>query len=258
MQATRGPLPSKLAACLFCASLLCLPACRKEAAPAPQNTVTVVMDTVAVPPGMVQDLDGHLYPTTVIGGKRWMAANLKTAHYANGDPIPYVPAAAAWEQLSSGAWSDYNNDPNYEISFGKFYNWYTVMDPRNVCPSGWHVPSDAEWQQLELALGMPPNEAGTMSLRGVGANVGGQLKALPLWDAPNAGADNSSGFTAYPSGVRANTGNSFSAGAQANWWCTTTVDSTTAFQRRLYYSSGGITRFSMLKGFGSSVRCVQD
>ena len=232
--------------------------CKKEEPSTPNTSTVFVVDTVSVPLGMVADVDGHVYATTVIGGKRWMAENLKTAHYTNGDPVPYMPTNSTWEDLTTGAWSNYAQDASYDILYGKLYNWHTVIDPRNVCPTGWHVPTDLEWQSLEVALGMQGSESEGLGVRGTAANVGGQLKAVSLWDSPNTGADNSSGFSGYGGGGRSNSGSYFAIGTQGNWWSSTTLDSTQAYQRRLSNTMAGISRFGALKSFGNSVRCVQN
>ena len=96
-------------------------------------------------PGAGVTYGGVNYPTVVLGnGQEWMAENLRTTTYANGDPIPNVTDPNQWGALTTGAWAHYNNDSQYENPYGKLYNWYAVDDSRNVCPTGWHVPSDAE------------------------------------------------------------------------------------------------------------------
>lgn len=241
----------------LCLAMLVGSACTKEV-PGPATNTVIVVDTTGVPPGMVADIDGNVYATTVISGKRWFAENLKTTHYANGSPIPYQPVNADWGGLTTGAWTAYNNDLSYEVHYGKLYNWYTVIDPRNACPTGWHVPTDEEWKQLELALGVPDSTLNSTGPRGSAANTGGRMKSTDLWAAPNAGADNSSGFTAYPGGGRSNSGGFYAIGVQGNWWSSSPFDSTQAMQRRLLNNDNGIFRFAAMKIFGNSVRCVED
>lgn len=84
------------------------------------------------------------------------------------------------------------------------------------------------------------------------------MKSTDLWAAPNAGADNSSGFTAYPGGGRSNSGGFYAIGVQGNWWSSSPFDSTQAMQRRLLNNDNGIFRFAAMKIFGNSVRCVED
>jgi hypothetical protein len=95
--------------------------------------------------GSVTDIDGNTYATIQIGTQVWMAENLRTTRYRNGDPIPNVTDKWKWGGLSRGAWCHYENDPKYEVPYGKLYNWHTVSDARKMCPTGWHVPYEAEW-----------------------------------------------------------------------------------------------------------------
>jgi len=127
----------------------------------------------------------------IIGTQTWAGCNLDVTTYRNGDPIPEVTNQAAWESLTTGAWCYYNNDPLNGATYGKIYNWYAVNDPRGLAPTGYDVPTDDEWTTLVNYLG--------------GDTVaGGHLKEQGFchWASPNTGADNSSGFTALPSGRR--------------------------------------------------------
>jgi hypothetical protein len=122
----------------------------------------------------VTDIDGNVYRNVQIGGQCWMAANLKTTRYRDGTIIPNVTGNSAWTQLTTGAWAHYENSASYENPYGKLYNWYAAANP-NICPQGWHVPTDSEWQQLESALGMPGSELGQIGYRGSSQNVGGKM-----------------------------------------------------------------------------------
>jgi uncharacterized protein (TIGR02145 family) len=105
-------------------------------------------------PGAGVQMDGYNYQTVVFGnGQEWMAENLRTTKYANGNSIPNVPDNNQWSNLTTGAWSHYNNDSQMENPYGKLYNGYAVLDARNVCPTGWHVPSIVEWSALVDYLG---------------------------------------------------------------------------------------------------------
>jgi uncharacterized protein (TIGR02145 family) len=103
--------------------------------------------------GAVNDIDGNTYKTIVIGTQTWMAENLKTTKYRNGDTIPTNLTNAAWSDATTGAYAIYNNDAANNTIYGKLYNWYAVTDSRNICPVGWHVPSDSEWTTLVNYLG---------------------------------------------------------------------------------------------------------
>jgi uncharacterized protein (TIGR02145 family) len=129
-------------------------------------------DNPTVP--VVTDIDGNVYQTVTIGAQVWMAENLKVTHYRNGDPIPNVTDTAAWEGLSTGAYCEYDNDINNVATYGRLYNWYAVDDSRGLAPEGWHVPSDDEWKQLEMYLGMSQSEADDYGWRGT--DEGGEVK----------------------------------------------------------------------------------
>jgi uncharacterized protein (TIGR02145 family) len=228
---------------------------KEEAAP---TTIYIFVDTVAVPANAVADVDGNIYQTTLIGGRRWMAENLRSGHFANGDPIPYQPGATQWSQLSEAGWSNYDLDASYDEVYGKLYNWYAVNDARNVCPSGWHVPTDGDWMALEEMLGLSEVELEASGARGVGVNAGGHLKAVALWDAPNTGATDSTGFTAYPGGIRSMYGGYTNVGTRGHWWTATPFDTVYSWCRELSTSSRGIYRVRTNRLVGASVRCVKN
>lgn len=211
--------------------------------------------------GMVTDIDGHTYPTVVIGEQEWMAKNLQTGRYANGDAIPQVMADQGWAELATGAWTT-SVSAEYEERYGKHYNWYAVTDPRNVCPSGWHMPSDEEWMQLELTLGMPQAELELSFTRGIPQNVGGKLKSTSTgWSAPNTGATNETGFSAEPGGLVWG-GSPSGQYYFARFWTATESGEENAWIRSLDKSHGGIHRYGANsnsdKNQGNSVRCVRD
>jgi uncharacterized protein (TIGR02145 family) len=209
--------------------------------------------------GTVTDYDGNTYATIVIGTQEWMAENLRTTSYSNGDPIPNVTNSILWSDLSSGAWRYYNENSNNNIPYGKLYNWFVTVDTRNVCPSGWHVPSDEEWSTLINHL--DPNANGGMNTN----NVGVKLKSTgtQYWLAPNSGVTNSSGFSALPGGyLGAGTGlpNVFYEIRESGYWWTSTGiwQDDSALYRDLNYYVNGIYRNYQNKIFGFSIRCVKD
>jgi len=209
-------------------------------------------------PGTVVDIDGNVYQTVLIGGQCWMAENLKVTHYRNGDPIPNVTDVAEWIDLSTGAYCDYYNDPANVPTYGRLYNWYAVDDSRNIAPEGWHLPSDAEWKQLEMYLGMSQAEADSTLFRGT--DEGGKLKEAGYahWIPPNEGATNESGFTALPGGFRDYDGSFYCMGITAFFWSSTEFSSGSAWIRGLYYNLSPVNRYYSPKHYGLSVRCVKD
>jgi len=196
--------------------------------------------------GTVTDIDGNIYPTVLIGNQFWMAENLKTTRFEDGSIIPNVTDNAAWPQLSTPAWCNNNNSLANDIIYGKLYNWFTVSDPRNVCPAGWHAPTDAEWTILTDFLG--------------GTSVaGGKMKTTTGWQSPNTSATNESNFSGLPGGYRSPANGTFySGGYGGNWWSSSESGTGSAFYRGLAYGGGGASRFSGNKQNGFSVRCLRD
>lgn len=206
----------------------------------------------------VTDIDGNVYHNVQIGGQCWMAANLKTTRYNDGNSIPNVTDNAAWTQLSSGAWCNYDNNPANDATYGKLYNWYAAADP-NICPNGWHVPAEMEWQQLEAALAMPTGELGQTGYRGTAQNVGGKMKTTTLWNAPNTGATNESGFSGLPGGSRYSSNDYFyTLGILGHWWSASEAGAEYAWYRLLYGNDAGIARGANAKRNGFCLRCVRD
>lgn len=235
----------------------------------PDSTKASVLDTIQVGTlgldigeiqacielyGSVSDFDGNVYPTILIGNQWWMAENLRTSSYANGDLIPNVVSSAAWDVLSTGAWCSVNNQMSNDELLGKLYNWHTTADPRNVCPTGWHVPSDEEWNALITFLDpeYEPNTFGSSS-----TSASGKLKSIEGWADPNVGANNESGFSALPAGCRFEQDFFFSGGFAGYWWSSTEF-ANDAWYRKLVHSSEELTRGIELLHTGFSIRCVQD
>jgi len=218
------------------------------------NQVTVIVLTT----GTVTDIDGNVYKTVKIGNQWWMAENLKVMHYRNNDPIDYVIDDTDWANLTTGAYCYYDNNSSHSAVYGALYNWYAVEDSRNIAPAGWHVPTDDEWKQLEMVLGMSQTEADSNGIRGT--DEGGKLKETGTshWKSPNTGSTNESGFTALPGGYRNYYGSFSTMGYYAVFWLTTDSNSFSAWHRKLSYNSVNIDRSSESKKCGFSIRCVKD
>lgn len=224
------------------------------------RTFTFHAPTCAEAP-TVTDADGNVYPVVRIGEQCWMGANLRTAHYSDGTAIPNVTGNNDWRQLNTGAWSYYENNSSYNATSGKLYNWLAATDPRGVCPLGWHVPSDAEWAILESTLGMPASELNEPGVRGEAQNVGGKMKSVSLWNAPNGGATNESGFTAFASGARDgfSEGGFFNSGSYGYWWTSSEHNMFNYAQyRSLSYFNTGVGRYGTYKRSGFCIRCLRD
>lgn len=207
--------------------------------------------------GYVTDFDGNVYQTVKIGDQWWMAQNLRVTHYRNGDLIFHAIDNSAWSIADSGAYCAYSNDSTNIAAYGLLYNWHAVNDVRNLAPAGWHVPTDEEWKQLELYLGMSQHEADSTGWRGT--IEGGKLKETGTahWGSPNTGATNESRFTAVPGGHRAYNGFFFNKVYFGAYW-TSSPGSTFAWYRGLYYDKATIDRAYHDRTSGLSVRCVKD
>jgi uncharacterized protein (TIGR02145 family) len=209
--------------------------------------------------GTVTDIDGNVYQTVTIGTQVWMKENLKVTHYRNGDAIPNVTDDATWTGLTTGAYCEYNNDINNVAVYGRLYNWYSVADSRNIAPTGWHVPSDAEWKQLEMYLGMSQADADGESQRGT--DEGGKLKEAGTthWQSPNTGATNESGFSGLPGGSRYDNGYFNFRNDYAYFWSSTEVIGGFVWYRNLAWTDSEVHRSIFInKPYGYSVRCVKD
>ncbi|MBU1632969.1 hypothetical protein KJ762_00470 [bacterium] len=207
------------------------------------NTVSFT----TIPYETVTDVDGNIYRIIQIGNQCWTAENLKVTHYRNGDVIPNVSDNTEWENLTTGAYCNYDNDTSNVATYGRLYNWYTVNDSRNIAPEGWHVPTDAEWQTLVDYLGGD-------------AIAGGEMKETGTthWHSPNTGATNESGFAALPGGFPYHDGTFHGMGTNATFWSSIEYGRYTAWSRDLFYDYSNVGRGYDGKQGGFSVRCVRD
>jgi uncharacterized protein (TIGR02145 family) len=213
-----------------------------------QQTFTT---TASSPPVTVTDIDGNTYNTVQIGTQVWMSENLKTSRYRNGGSIPYVLGNTDWQALTTGAWSYKNHDEANNAISGKLYNWYTTRGD-TLCPSGWHVPTDADWTTLTDFLG------------GEGV-AGGKMRAIgtTYWYSSNTGATNESGFSALPGGFRFNEDGSFYNIRNVAFFWSALYSGIYASSRKVLHTMSNILRESYyladtrLKS-GASIRCLKD
>jgi len=196
----------------------------------------------------VTDVDGNSYATVQIGTQCWTQSNLRVSKYRDGSSIPNLTDDTQWSETntsSTGAWCNYNNDASNGTTYGKMYNWYAVNDSRGLCPTGWHVPTDAEWTTLENHLG--------------GTSVaGGAMKSTTTGWSDNGNGTNSSGFTGLPGGYRVNAGGFTDVGNNGTWWSSSDAGSGLAWYRILYSSSADVYGNSIDYRFGFSIRCARD
>jgi uncharacterized protein (TIGR02145 family) len=233
------------------------------------NPVSLVDSTVV-------DIDGNVYDIVKIGDQWWMSKNLRTSRYRNGDDIPSGLDDVSWAHTESGAYAVYphvvepgvGSEDEVLGAYGALYNYLAVSDPRGLCPAGWRVPSDADWMQLEVHLGMPEEEAEQPF--GRGTTEGGKLKATrtdpdphPRWTAPNTGATDESGWSGLPGGYRWHDGVFGGLGGYGFWWSSTGFHSNevgwdVAWFRSIQYNFGVVFRGSSHQASGFSVRCLKE
>jgi len=199
-------------------------------------------------PQKLDDNNEYIYKTIIIGNQEWMAENLRVTHFQDGSKVPIVLNNNSWSNLTSAAMCWYDNDSLIKGQvYGALYNWYAIIDSRKLCPKGWHIPTDQEWTILADYLG----DIHT---------VGGKMKEAGTqhWYEASPGADNSSGFTALPAGLRNLYGISTALGSNAFFWTSTNKDATTSWVRAIGYGSDKLFVDASPKNNGLSVRCIKD
>ncbi len=207
------------------------------------------------------DGDGNGYTSVVIGTQEWLVENLKTTKYNDGSDIPNVTDNTAWTELSTPAYCWYNNDySTYGTVYGALYNWWvtdaTSNGGKNVCPVGWHVPTDNDWYILENYVDPTINDPNATGWRGT--DCGTKLKAVSGWNSGGNGTDNY-GFAALPGGYRNyNYGSFYNVGGSGNWWSSSQYYADNAWDRILFYDGANANRYDNDKENGFSLRCVQD
>jgi uncharacterized protein (TIGR02145 family) len=217
------------------------------------NLPNVFNDSITY--GTLNDQDGHTYKTVQIGNQEWMAENLRTSKYRNGDPIDNLFNPTLWLAATSGGWTNYKYDSLYDCPSGKLYNFYAVADSRNLCPTGWHVPTEFDWDSLINFIDTSfINTAG-----GALKSIGAAIWQIPYWHFPNTGATNSTGFSALPGGdISLPYGDSDTG---ARWWSSTQgVFPNDIFAK--YIELAPSTAYAGIHmtelEYGLSVRCIKD
>ncbi len=197
--------------------------------------------TVSTPPTPVTDIDGNTYKTVKIGTQVWMAENLRTTHYQNGEAITLKKTDAEWTTAPLNAGYCDPIPAGIGTEYGKIYNGYAAIDPRNIAPKGWRVPTQADVDVLTAYLG----DKGSNPLR---------EKGTAHWASPNTGATNSTGFTAFPCPYRNDVNGNFSLNAYETLWLSTVQGNNVGF---IYIDLTPISGIPAPKAYGCSVRCIK-
>ena len=205
----------------------------------------------------VIDIDGNYYKTVKIGNQTWFAENLKTARYQNGDSIQNITDGSNWNSVQYGAWSYYNNDIKYNCPYGKLYNGYVAIDTRNVCPTGWHVPTDGEWNVL--IKNIDPIADTTCIYCYQSTVAGGKLKSQTkiYWENNNI-SNNETGFSAIGGGMRSD-GVFGYIRSNGYYWSKTKNNPNNSWDHYMYSGTSNVTRDpygNLNEGF--SIRCIKD
>lgn len=194
------------------------------------------------------DADGNVYNSVRIGEQIWMAENLRTTKYSDGTPIPEVTGNSEWASLTTPAFCWYANEKaTYGSKYGALYNFYAV-NTGNLCPVGWHIPSNEEFQQLADYLGGD-------------AVAGSKLKDKDslYWAGPDTLATNETGFSARPGGYRnENNGDFALMGTHGFWWSTKTHSTTNAWNWIVEKNQNNLHTLNHSRKRGYSVRCIKD
>lgn len=190
-----------------------------------------------------------------IGKQVWMNENLNVDKFRNGDIIPQAKTIKEWQNAGYNkqpAWCYYNNDPAYGEKYGKLYNWYALNDARGLAPDGWHLPTDAEWTELQNYL---------KDYYPWDHQPGLTMKSSSGWKGGGEGT-NESGFNGLPGGVRYHQGMFEKWGYWSQFWSSTEIDEINAWSRSLDYKLSAdykyVNRASSNKEYGLSVRCLRD
>jgi uncharacterized protein (TIGR02145 family) len=193
------------------------------------------------------DIDGNIYYADTIGSLIWMNENLAVTRYNDGTAIPNIKDPDQWAIRKSAAYCSYDNDSIKGYIYGYLYNFYAVTDDRKLCPAGWHVASDLEWQTLGNIMG-----GNTVA----GAKL--KEKGTTHWASPNLVLPNANNFCALPNGSLSCLTNQFQEiGRTAFWWSATdNVDG--PYKYYMTFSNSGLYTYNGVKTYGYGVRCIKD
>jgi uncharacterized protein (TIGR02145 family) len=193
------------------------------------------------------DADGNRYPVVQIGNQCWIAENLRTGSFQNGDEVPNLEEADQWAATTLPAGAYYDNDPDLPQLFGRLYNWYAVIDSRELCPQGFRVPNTVDFDQLADHLGGKAVAGGKMKIPGTA-----------YWNIPNSNATNESGFSAVGGSYRHLDGNYYDFGRLAAFWTADFSPNGNSWMRFLYHDQANMVTMGSFHNTGLSVRCIAE
>jgi uncharacterized protein (TIGR02145 family) len=202
---------------------------------------------------LLGDADGNVYHVASIGTQTWMTENLRTTKYNDNADIPNITDNTLWSTATAHAYSWYSNNSGYKSTFGALYNWFAVNSDK-LCPTGWHVPTDADFATLEMFLGIASADVNNYGFRGT--TEGTEMKSTSGWNTGNG--TNTSGFTALPAGYRYFSDGTFQGQTTYTFfWTATETDAPRSWFRRLDDTNAAVYRGAVEKQAGKSVRCVK-
>ena len=246
----------------------------------PSSASTAVTPAVPVcPTSQITDGDSNIYNTVTIGNQCWTSTNLKVTKYNDGTAIPFEntggsggSSTSTWQNLVTGAYTIYGNESSTStnaMNYGFLYNWYAAAgiitnggaSTKNICPSGWKVPSDSDWNTLIQYI---DNTASATAVGSQSLSAGGKLKSTTLWNAasPDMPGTDDYGFAALPGGTRVSGGSFSDIGVRAFFWSATDSGTNSAWGRSLYNYSLNVFRShdsgNDYKPSGASIRCLKN
>ncbi|SDA78524.1 major paralogous domain-containing protein [Algoriphagus alkaliphilus] len=215
-------------------------------------------DSIDVNLKPVYDLDSNRYEVIKIGNQYWFKENLRTTQYRDTTRIASGLNAQEWKETKRGANAVYEDNPRNRQKFGLLYNGYAAVSGK-LCPLGWHVATDKDWNELEKLLGVPVSELERTGERG---EIAPKLKVSEGWKASSFSGDNSSGFGILPAGSRLDNGEYTTLGQYGNFWTSTVYDDRYGllylWNHHAHYNTNAVGRIYTLATNGYSCRCVKD
>jgi uncharacterized protein (TIGR02145 family) len=225
---------------------------------ATDNTKTKPLTVNATSLASVTDVDGNLYKVVKIGDQFWMAENLKTTKYNDGSDIPNITDNTEWKNATDGAYCWHKNDIDTYKELGALYNWH-VVGTGKLAPKGWHVPTEKEFDILEMNHGLSEEDAAIIGWRGETEQIGYKLKSVNGWDG-NGNGINEFGFNSFPSGLKYWDARTFYPSTEiASWyWSQTLNTDENAMRLQLSSTKNGSHKEFFYKNYGINVRCIKD